>query len=126
VGDKLRRLKTKVSKVLLDLETNKGMEKTKALSLMCVDLEQTLLLGLDTFKQGGSNRELELVVLSGLEGVVGLGLGSGLDEVVKVLTTHLQVTATPLGEVTMAPRKGAEWRKQASFPWMSSSMSYTF
>jgi hypothetical protein len=125
VGDKLRRLETEVSKVLLNLATNEGTEKTKALSLMCVDLEQTLLLSLDTFRQGGSDRELELVALSGLEGVVGLGLGSGLDEVVEVPTTHSQVTATPLGEATMALRKGAERRKQASFPRMS-SMSYTF
>ena len=48
-----------------------------------VHLEQTLFLGLNTFEERRM-RELELVVLSGLESVVRLGLGNLSDEPLEV------------------------------------------
>jgi hypothetical protein len=53
-------------------------------------LEQTLLLGLDTFKKRGV-RELELVVLESLETVIGLGLGNLLNELLEVTAVSLEL-----------------------------------
>jgi hypothetical protein len=63
-----------------------------------IHLEQTLLLGLDTLKERGI-RELELVVLSGLESVVGLGLGNLLHELLKVAAVSAELEAVQVEDV---------------------------
>lgn len=61
-------------------------------------LEQTLLLGLDTLEQRGVGK-LELVVFSGFEGVVRLGLGNVLDEVLEVTTVPANLEAVEVENI---------------------------
>lgn len=63
-----------------------------------IHLEQTLLLGLDTLKERGVG-ELELVVLSGLESVVGLGLGNLLHELLKVTAVSAELEAVQVEDI---------------------------
>ena len=61
-------------------------------------LEERLLLGLDTLEERWV-REGELVVLSGLESVVGLGFWDGLDEGLKIATVTLDLEAVEVKDV---------------------------
>ena len=63
-----------------------------------IHLEQTLLLGLDTLKERGIG-ELELIVLSGLESVVGLGFGNLLHELLKVTAVSAELEAVQVEDV---------------------------
>ena len=63
-----------------------------------IHLEQTLLLGLDTLKERGIGK-LELVVLSGLESVVGLGLGNLLHKLLEVTAVSAELEAVQVEDV---------------------------
>lgn len=63
-----------------------------------VHLEQRLLFGLNTFEKRWVG-ELELVVLLGLETVVGLGLGYGGDKLLEVTTISLELEAVQVENV---------------------------
>lgn len=61
-------------------------------------LEERLLLGLDTVEEGGI-REGKLIVLSGLESVVRLGLRDDLDKGLKIATVTLDLEAIEMENV---------------------------
>jgi len=62
-------------------------------------LQQTLLLGLDTIKQGGIG-ELELVILEGLKSIVGLGLRDDLHEVLEVTTVSPELETVEMENIS--------------------------
>ena len=63
-----------------------------------IHLEQTLFLGLDTLKERGVG-ELELVVFSGFESVVRLGLGNLLHELLKVTAVSAELEAVQVKDI---------------------------
>lgn len=65
---------------------------------MDVHLQQRLLLGLDTIEQRWVG-ELELVVLGGLESVVGLGLRDLGHELLEVTTVAAKLEAVEVKDV---------------------------
>jgi len=61
-------------------------------------LQQTLLLGLDTLKQGGVG-ELELIILEGLKSIVGLGFRDDLHKVLEVTTISPELEAVEVENI---------------------------
>jgi hypothetical protein len=64
-----------------------------------IHFQQALLLRFDTFKHGGI-REFEHVILSGLEGIVGLGLRHLLDKGIKVPLVSPELEAVQVEDVS--------------------------
>ena len=61
-------------------------------------LQQTLLLGLDTLKQGRV-RELELIILKGFKSIVGLGLRDDLHKVLEVAAVSPELEAVEVENI---------------------------